>query len=326
MNKVMAGVLTVTLASATAGCAKVDPAGGTPAGAAPQPGLAVAAAEAVVAAFDQSDSAASSAADPAGLKAQEVPPSLDISLAAANRAKAAKRTPPAFRHTQPGFAIPAGDATCFLVVAGLQVSGAEQALADVTQFVRQDGGGWKASHNVSVSQASATQARALAGRPAMPTTSVLDEQRRTELQNEVFARTTGAGTAALTVLASSNLLDRQFAAGWAVYQQQLGAVGMTAKRELRGAEWSQCAARTDSGVFTFLTVRAADTVAGSPGKPATLVPQSPDLQGLGKAEAVSGDTITISRVQVFLLFVPSAAGQPATLLGLGDAPTALTTA
>ncbi|WP_432967441.1 hypothetical protein [Dactylosporangium sp. CA-233914] len=326
MNKVVAGVVTLALAGLVAGCGKADPTGGAPAEAAPQPGLATAAAEAVLAAFDQADSAASSAGDPAGLKAQEVPPSLDLSLAAANRAKAAKRTPPAFRHTQPGFAIPAGDATCFLVVAGLQVTGAEQALADVTQFVKQDGGGWKASHNVSINQATVAQARALAGRPAVATTTALDEQRRQALQDEVFARSTGAGSPALSVLASSNLLDRQFAAGWAVYQQQLGGVGMTAKRELRGSEWSQCAAKTDGGVFAFLTIRAADTVAGSGGKPATLAPQSPDLQGLGKAEAVTAASITVSRVQVFLLFVPTTAGQPATLLGLGDAPTALTTA
>jgi hypothetical protein len=325
MTKLVAGVMAVAVAVLAAGCAEANPAGGSPAEAAPA-GFPAAAAEAVLAAFDQADAAASSAADPAGLKAQEMPPSLDVSLAAANRAKAAKRTPPGFRHVQPGFAIPAGEPSCFLVVAGLQVTGAEQALADVTQFVRQDGGGWKASHNVSLNQAVVAQARGMAGQPAVTSVEALPEQRRQELSAEVFHRTVGEGTADLKVLGSSNLLDRQFAAGWAVYQQQLAGVGMTAKRELRGAEWSQCAARTDAGVFTFLTLRAADTVAGSAGKPATLAPPSPDLLGLGKAEPVSAASITIARVQVFLLFVPSAAGQPAALLGLGDAPTAISTA
>jgi hypothetical protein len=325
MTKLAAGAVAVAVAVLVAGCGKGQPAAGAPAEAAAPPGLPVATAEAVLAAFDQADSAASSAADPAGLTAQEVAPSLDISLAAANRARFAKRTPPAFRHTDPGFAIPAGDASCFLVVASLQVTGTELALADVTQFVRQDGGGWKASHNVGVNQALVAQARTLTGRPAVPTATALDEPRRQALAGEVFNRTIGASSPNLTQLASSNLLDRQFAAGWAVYQQQLAGVGMTAERELAGAEWSQCAARTDAGVFTFLTLRATDTVAGARGKPATLGPPSPDLIGLGRTRPVKAASITISRVQVFLLFVPSAAGQPATLLGLGDAPTAIST-
>ncbi|GAA1798821.1 hypothetical protein GCM10009682_20550 [Luedemannella flava] len=323
MTKLAAGFMAVALTVLVAGCGDDEPA--TEPAAVAQPGLPVAAAEAVLAAFDQADSAASSAADPNGLKAQEMTPSLDISLAAANRARHAKRTPPAFRHTEPGFAIPAGDATCFLVVASLRVTGTELSLADVTQFVRQDGGGWKASHNVSINQATTAQARTLAGRPALPTTTLLDEPRRQGLVAEVFNRTIGADGANLSVLASSNLLDRQFAAGWEVYQQQLGAHGMTATRKLVGAEWSQCAARTDAGVFTFLTIRAADTVAGSGGKPATLAPPSPDLIGLGKDAPVTAPSITISRVQVFLLFVPTAAGQAATLLGLGDAPTTIST-
>ena len=325
MTKVAAGVVAVALAVLVAGCARADPVGGEPVEAAVA-GFSEEAAAAVLAAFDQADSAASSAADPVGLTAQEVSPSLDVSLAAANRAKQAKRTPPAFRHTQPGFAIPSEDPACFLVVASLQVSGAELALADVTQFVRQDGGGWKVSHNVSVNQAFAAQARSLAKRPVLTTVAALDERRRDDLAAEVLSRTVGGSSANLSVLASSNLLDRQFAAGWEIYQQQLAGAGMTAKRELLKVEWSQCAARTDAGVFTFLTLRAADVVSGTADKPATLSPQSPDLIGLGEAAAVTAPSITISRVQVFLLFVPAAAGQPAALLGLSDAPTALKTA
>ncbi|MEV0135938.1 hypothetical protein AB0H83_46790 [Dactylosporangium sp. NPDC050688] len=204
MTKLAAGVVVVALAVLAAGCASADQVGGKPAGAAVA-GFPEEAAAAVLAAFDQADSAASSAADPVGLKAQEVPPSLDASLAAANRAKHAKRTPPSFRHTQPGFAIPEGDPACFLVVASLQVSGAELALADVTQFLRQDGGGWKASHNVSVNQASAAQARTLARQPVLATGAALDEPRRDGLAAEVFRRTTGAGAADLSVLAGSNL-------------------------------------------------------------------------------------------------------------------------
>ncbi|GAA1762830.1 hypothetical protein GCM10009681_37390 [Luedemannella helvata] len=317
-------MVAVVLAVLAAGCGKGDPADAAPAGQAP-PGLPIAAAEAILAAFDQADSAASSATDPDGLKAQEVPPSLDISLAAANRARFAKRTPPAFRHTDPGFAIPSGDASCFLTVASVQVTGSQLTLADVSQFVRQAGGGWKVSHNVGLSQAAVAQARTLAGQPALATAAALDEPRRQALATEVFNRSIGAESANLALLASSDLLDRQFAAGWEVYQQQLAGYQMSAKRELSGAEWSQCAARTDAGVFTFLTLRAADTVAGTGGRSATLAPPSPDLIGLGRTAPVTAPSITISRVQVFLLFVPSTAGQPATLLGLGDAPTAINT-
>ncbi|GAA2575805.1 hypothetical protein GCM10010435_59800 [Winogradskya consettensis] len=323
MKIVAAGVVAV-LAVGVAGCANGSPAAPDPAVAA-APGFPAQAALAVLAAFDQADSVASAAADPAGLKAQEVPPSLDVSLAAAHRATLAKRTPPSFVHTQPGFAVPAGDASCFLVVASLKVTGTELPLSDVTQFVRQEGGGWKASHNVGVGQSGVAQARTLAGSTALPSTTALDDVRRKDLETEVFARTTAADSPNLSVLATSNLLDRQFAAGWEVYQQQLGGAGMTAARELREAQWSQCAARTDAGVFAFLTLRAADTVSGSKGKPAVLAPPSPDLAGLGRTGPVSASRIVISRVQVFLLFVPAAAGQPATLLGLTDAPTALST-
>ncbi|MEV4708482.1 hypothetical protein [Actinoplanes sp. NPDC049316] len=321
MRKVAAGVA-VALSVGVAGCANGDPPAGAPAAAA-RPGFSVEAADAVLSAFDQADSAASGASDPAGLKAQEVPPSLDISLASANRARIAKRTPPAFRHTAAGFALPAGDASCFLVVASLQVQGTELPLSDITQFVRQDSGGWKVSHNVGVGQSAVAQARTLAGGAAVATGTALDETRRKQLETEVFSRTISAAAPDVTVLASSDLLDRQFAAGWDVYRQQLSGVGMRVERTMTDAGWSQCAARTDAGVFAFLTLRATDTVVGGKGKPATLAPPSPDLLGLGRTEPVSAPSIAVSRVQVFALFVPAAAGKPATLLGLNDAPTAL---
>lgn len=304
-----------------AGCGRsvVDSAGAGPATAGT---FNASAAGAVLAAFDHADSVASSGGDLSALAAQEASPVLHASVASVNRAKAAGRTQPAFRHLDPVFAIPAGTPSCFLTVATLSTAGAELTRTDVSQFVRSADDAWKLSHNVQIGSAQAPAIRALGGRPAVTSTGAIDNERRARLSAEVFNRTIAAGAPDVSVLATSVLLDQQFAAGWRVYQQQMSAAGMSVARTLVAADWSACAVTLDQGTLTFLTLTVTDTVRARQGGPARLDPHSPDLVGLGR-QAATGSTIAVSRVEVILLLVP--AGAPATLLGLNDAPTDLTT-
>ena len=126
-----------------------------------------------------------------------------------------------------------------------------------------------------------------------------------------------------SLVASSPLLDGQFAGGWEVYGQQLAGVGAAARRTMDRAEWSDCAVAVPTGTLTFLTIHATDTLRPAPGGPATvqMVPQSPDLIATGQRTAVSGTSIRVTRVETFVLLVPAQAAGTS-VLGLND--TALT--
>jgi hypothetical protein len=277
----------------------------------------------VLAAFDEADSRASVAGDIAGLQAQETRPALDVSVAAVHRSRAKNRTPPAFRHVDPVFAAGSEDLRCFLVTASLRLIGEELAPTDVSQFVRDPDGAWKLSHNILVTADAVPVVRGLYGVAAQPTGVLVNEARRSVLSAEVFARTTGGTAGDRAVVAPSRVLDQQLAAGWDVYEQQMAAAGVSVGRQLTGAEWSTCAARIGGGVLTFLALYLTDTVSPAPGGPATvtLPVTSPDVQAAGGREPVTGRSVTVSRVEVFLLLVPDNGG--ATVLGLTDAPTAV---
>lgn len=277
----------------------------------------------VLTAFDQADSAASVAGDVEALRTQEVSPSLDLSIAAVRRAVHNQRSQPSFQHINPVFAVPAGDPSCFLATATLRLTGSELAPTDVSQFVRGADGLWKLSHNVQVTQPSLVAARSIDGRPATQGGAALDETSRRALAAEVFARSIGSTTSNRSLVASSPLLDGQFAGGWEVYGQQLAGVGAAVGRTMDQAQWSDCAVAVSAGTLTFLTIHATDALRPAPDGPATvaLVPQSPDLIATGHRTTVSGKSIQVTRVQTFLLLVP-AQTTGTSVLGLND--TALT--
>jgi hypothetical protein len=188
--------------------------------------------------------------------------------------------------------------------------------------VAEPGGSWRLSHNVQVGQAATTVVRAMGAKPAVDSAQAIDPARRDALATEVFTRTLGGKSAGAALVAPTALLDQQFAAGWQVYQRQMAGAGMAVTRSLVDTAWSPCAAPVPGGMLTFLTLHALDTIRPAPGGAATvtLSPQSPDLSGTGQRNAVTGSSVTVSRVQVFLLLVPPAGGGGATVLGLGDAP------
>ncbi|SCG66009.1 hypothetical protein GA0074704_4162 [Micromonospora siamensis] len=274
----------------------------------------------VLTAFDQADSAASVAGDIEALRTQEAPPSLNLSIAAVRRATHNQRPQPAFQHVNPVFAVPPGDPTCFLATATLRLTGAELAPTDVSQFALGPDGQWKLSHNVQVSQPALVAVRSIGGRPATPGGTALDETSRRALAAEVFARSIGSTTSNRSLVASSPLLDNQFAGGWEIYGQQLAGFGAAVKRTMDRAEWSDCAVTVPAGTLTFLTVHATDTLSPAPGGPATvsMTPQSPDLIATGQRTALSGKAIRVTRVQTFLLLVPTQTAGT-TVLGLNDA-------
>ncbi|WP_406070604.1 hypothetical protein [Micromonospora sp. NBC_01638] len=277
----------------------------------------------VLTAFDQADSAASVAGDVEALRAQEVSPSLDLSIAAVRRATYNQRPQPSFQHINPVFAMPPGDPACLLTTATLRLAGSELAPTDVSQFVLGADGQWKLSHNVQVTQPSLVVARSIDGRPATAGGTALDETSRRALAAEVFARSIGSTTSNRSLVVSSPLLDGQFAGGWEVYGQQLAGAGAAVQRTMDRAEWSDCAVAVPTGTLTFLTIHATDTLRPAPGGPATvqMVPQSPDLIATGHRTAISGKSIRVTRVETFLLLVPAQTAGTS-VLGLND--TALT--
>jgi hypothetical protein len=293
-------------------------------GAAVRTGFTDQGAAAVLAAFDQADSAASSAGDLTALAGQEVDPALRSSLAAVHRARAQNVTQPAFQHSSPAFALPDRAADCFVVAATLRSSGGALARTDVSQFVRTPDGRWKLSHNVQVGQGVMGTIRAIGGRPALPTAQAVAASRRDALSAEVFARTTGGRPTGDSVVTASVLLDQQFAAGWQIYQQQMAAAGMVVSRRLSTSDWSACAVPVAGGTLTFLTLAATDTIAPRPGGPTTvtLPAASPDMVGTGQRASLRGRQIAVSRVDVFLLLVPPTGA--ASVLGLSDAPVSIT--
>jgi hypothetical protein len=279
----------------------------------------------VLSAFDQADSAASVAGDVAALRAQEVSPSLDVSVGAIRRAEYNQRIQPGFRHINPAFALPSGAVGCFLVTATLKLTGLELAPTDVSQFVRDADGQWRLSHNVQVGAAALVIARSIAGRPATAGATALSEPSRRLLAAEVFARTTGTTAGNRALVASGALLDEQFAGGWEVYGQQLAGAGAKVDRVLDRAVWSDCAVPVAAGTLTFLTLYATDTLRPVPGGPkaVTQSPQSPDMIAAGERAPIRGAAIRVARVETFLLLIPGAT-TGATVLGLND--TALTVA
>lgn len=278
----------------------------------------------VLADFDKADASASAAGDLVTLAKLEASPALDASTAAVRKAQFFKRNQPTFRHVEPGFAVGAKDAPCFLVGATLQVSGGEIGQHDVSQFVR-DGAGWKLSHNVLVAQDVLPVAMSLAGKPAVTPTYTLDEARRRTIAAEVFARTTATGPPDESLVAGSAVLDKQLAAGWGIYQQQMKAANYAVTRRLTGSEWSTCGADVGGATIAFLTLYATDTVSGTAGNRVMLPAEAPDVAGTGHKEPVQGATVSVQRVEVFLLHVPAKDGA-AGVLGLSDAPIAVTAA
>ncbi|MET8547110.1 hypothetical protein [Micromonospora zamorensis] len=279
----------------------------------------------VLTAFDQADSAASVAGDVEALRAQEVSPSLDLSVAAVRRAAYNQRAQPSFQHINPVFAVPPGEPSCFLATATLRLTGSELAPTDVSQFVLGADGQWKLSHNVQVTQPSLVVARSVDGRPATAGGAALDETSRRALAAEVFARSIGSTTGNRSLVVSSPLLDGQFAGGWEVYGQQLADVGGAVQRTMDRAEWSDCAVAVPTGTLTFLTIHATDSLRPAPGGPATvrLEPQSPDLIATGHLKAVSGKSIRVTRVETFVLLVP-AQTVGTSVLGLNDTALSVT--
>jgi outer membrane murein-binding lipoprotein Lpp len=93
-------------------------------------GLTAAKAASILSSFDAADSAATAAGNIEALRSQEITPALQSSIAAARRNALTKRAQPGYRHTNPRFAVPAGDATCFMVGATLHSTGTELGVTD----------------------------------------------------------------------------------------------------------------------------------------------------------------------------------------------------
>jgi hypothetical protein len=295
------------------------------AGAAPE--LTVAQAGRVLAAFDTSDSAASVAGNILLLQTDETAPALDDSIAAVHRAQAAHTKQAAYTHTDPLFAIPAGDPGCFLVSATLRSAGSEIPQYDVSQFTRDSAGAWKLDLHVMVEPSAEPELTLTSARPAALSTTAISAARRQALISQIFARTT-AQHPDFALVAPSPVLDSELGAGWTFYVQELKAGHMTVSRTMTGAQWSSCAAQAGGSVIAFVTIYAKDTIRPLPGGPGfvELPAQDPDMIGLGRAAGVSGATVTVSRVEEFLLSVPVAANAPAQVLGLIDAPVSVTAA
>ncbi|GAA0587221.1 hypothetical protein GCM10010172_85410 [Paractinoplanes ferrugineus] len=313
-----AGILAVLLGAGLTGCARGETAAVAAPG--PAPAFGAPAATGVLAAFDDADSAATVAGDLAGLRGQEVSPSLDASVAAVNKARLVRRNQPGFRHVDPVFALPTADTGCFLVTAKLRLTGEELLLRDVSHFVRTPEGGWKLSHNVQIGPDGQAALASLGSAAAVSSTEALPAGLRERLAAQLFARTIGSGAPDTTLVASNVLLDRRFAGGWAVYSQQMQGAGMAVARTFQKAQWSDCAARTSAGTLAFVTLAVSDTITGPT---ASLTPAAPDMAALGRSEAVHGRRIRVARLQTFLLLVPADAAAPASLLGLADAPVSL---
>lgn len=310
------------LLAAAAGCGSTDLATkGTAAKQAPKLELSVAQAAAVLAAFDQADSAASTAGDVAALRKTEAAPSLDDSVAAVHRALASHAKQAPFSHTSPVFAIPAGDPGCFLVAASLKSKGDEVASFDLSEFAQAQAG-WALDMHVIVGQSAEPELASIGARPATLTDAAISVQRRQAIASQIFARTTGTPHPDTAVVASSVVLDQQLGAGWKFYLQSMNAAHMTVRRTMTSSAWSECAAQAGSSTIAFLTIYATDTVTPLAGGPADAVlsPKDPDLIGVGHAGAVTGKSIMVQRVEEFALSVPAAAGAPAVVLGLVDAP------
>jgi len=280
-----------------------------------------AAATGVLAKFDEVNSAATVAGDLVALGQQEVRPSLDISLAAARSTKAKGRAQPGFQHADPVFAIPQGDPTCFVAEATLRVSGGELTRQDVSHFTRGTDGTWRISHNVLLSKDVPAGSLKLGQQPGVLGDQAVAADRRTALADEVFARTIGATATGPSQILPNRQLDQQLAAGWSVYQQQLGQQGMQVTRTLLGAQWSTCAAASPQGTVLFVALDVLDTLAPAPGGPATvtLPAGSPDLLSVGRTDAATGARVEVPRTETFLLLVPDSG--PSTVLGLNDAAT-----
>jgi hypothetical protein len=306
------------LAAALVGCGTAPAGHADPRG--PAPELTTAQAARILAAFDASDSAASTAGDIAALRSDEQAPALDDSIAAVNRARASHAKQAPYSHSDPVFAIPRGDLGCFLVAATLRSAGDELAQYDVSQFVTGPSGHWRLDLHVLVAQSALPELAVIGSSPAVPTTGALSAPRRQALAAQIFARTTATAHPDLSLVASSVGLDQELAYGWKIYAQELKAAHLTVSRTLTGSQWSRCAAQADGSVVTFLTLYATDTVRPLPGGPATatLAPQDPDMMGVGQRTAVAGASITVSRTEEFLLSVPPSG--PAMVLGLIDAP------
>lgn len=278
----------------------------------------------ILTAFDEADSAASTAGDQVALQALEVEPALHASVASVHRARLRERRQPGFSHLDPVFAVPPGDPPCFLVTGTLKLAGLELTPTDVSQFLRDRDGRWKLSHHVVVAPGAVLSARSIDGRVASAGGQAIDQARRRTIAAELFARSIGSGPR--SAVAVSGVLDNQLAAGWGVYREQLAAAGATVSRELSSTEWSSCAVPTAAGTLTFFTLYATDTVrpTSAAGSTVTLPKDSPDLVSTGTAGALTGARITVSRVETFLLLVPDNAA--ATVLGVTDTAISATAA
>lgn len=288
--------------------------------------LSTAQAAAVLAGFDRADSAASTAGNIAGLRADEAAPTLDDSIAAVHRAQATHAKQAPYGHSAPVFSIPAGNPGCFLAAAGLSSRGDEVAQDDVSQFIRGSLGTWKLNLHVLIGQSAEPELASIGARPGTLSSAAISAARRQSIVRQIFARTTSTPHPDLSLVASSVVLDQQLGAGWKFYQQGLGAGHMTVSRTLTSSQWSTCAARASGAVIAFVTIYATDTIRPLTGGPATaaLTAADPDLIGIGRHTAVRGRSIRVNRVEEFLLSVPPARNAPAAVLGLVDAPISVT--
>jgi len=323
------GVAAAVVLVVTGGCGSASSAGHAdpPAVHSQRPALTAAVAAGLLAAFDRSDSAASASGNIAVLGADEAPPALDDSIAAVHRAQASHSPQPTFSHADPVFAIPGGTPSCFLAAATLHLKGDEIPEYDVSQFIQGPLGGWQLNLHVLVPSSAEPQLALIGAQPATSAAAAIPAARRQALVSQVFARTTAVAHPDFSLLASSVVLDQELGAGWTLYLQALRAAHMTVSRTLTGVQWSACAARAGGSVIAFLTIEAADTIRPLPGGSgvAELTAQDPDMIGIGQRTTVRGSSISVSRVEEFLLSVPVSADAPAQILGLVDAPVSVST-
>ena len=323
-SRIIGGLLVVSAVSSLAACASSAAGAHGARTTASTPAANTAELASVLTAFDAADSAASSSGDIRALRTSETSAQLQISIAAVrhNRLTGAKQA--AFHHVNPVFSANRAG-SCFLASATLWTGTAEVGQPDVSEFVRSGGAGgtWRIAANIQISRQAQLGLRSMSSL-ATPATSSPQSGRLAAVAAQLYERSTGASTDT-SEIASSTLLDGQFAAGWRIYRQALAKAGMAVSRTLQSATWSPCATQVDGRTVTFLTVRATDTVRPVNGstRPVGLPAGSPDLQGLGYRSAVSGSTISIQRVQLYLVALPTAG--PGTLLGVSDAPVALST-
>ena len=276
--------------------------------------------------WDTADSTASAQNNIDGLESAEADAALMFSVSGANAARLTGHPQAQYQHLDPSFVSLSGTPSCVLASATVKLAGEELSLPDFSEF-KVVGATWILTNHIFLARSVSASSTDLSAATAIPAQKALSTDRQRSLSTELFARTIGTKWTKPSTIGPSTLIDRQLLGGWQFYTQQMAKAKTVVTRTLNSTSWSACAAATAQGELIFLTMNLTDRLAPAAAGPkkVTIPSGTPDLQGLGKKNAVSGATIVIDRIESFVLQIPTAAGLPVQVMGMSDAPTAIHT-